>query len=240
MTGSSRANRDAARDEALRRLSARSGIPRPPVVNAAEHVSHVLRRAIIEGLLAPGTQLSEQHLGAALGVSRNTLREGFRLLTHDRLLVHHRNRGVFVPRPDAADLADLYRLRQALEGGALRVAGPVAPEHLRTLAADVAAGDAAASRRRWRQVGTANMDFHEHLLMLAGSPRIVEIGRQVLAETRLAFLHLDAHALHEPFLARNKGLLALLRTNRLQQAAEELQAYLRDSEQQVLATLTAR
>jgi DNA-binding GntR family transcriptional regulator len=224
-------------ETALQRLDTREDIPRPPAVSTAEHVAHVLRRAITEGWLPPGTRLSENQLGSALGVSRNTLREGFRHLAHEGLLVHHRHRGVFVPRLDAADLADLYRLRRALEGGALRAIERPTRAQLDVLAADVSGGEVAARRGRWRQVGTANMDFHEHLLTLAGSPRIVDVGRRVLAETRLAFLHLDAHALHEPFLARNKALLVRLRRGEMADAAEELEAYLRDSEQQVLATL---
>jgi DNA-binding GntR family transcriptional regulator len=59
--------------------------------------SILLRTHIMEGLFPPGTRLSEEVLGQALGVSRNTLREAFRLLCHERLAVHQMNRGIFVP-----------------------------------------------------------------------------------------------------------------------------------------------
>ncbi|WP_121701458.1 GntR family transcriptional regulator [Streptomyces sp. E5N298] len=64
--------------------------------STAERVSDILRSRIAEGYFPPGTRLSEDSIGGALGVSRNTLRESFRLLTHERLLVHELNRGVFV------------------------------------------------------------------------------------------------------------------------------------------------
>ena len=56
--------------------------------------------------------MSEEQLVEALRVSRNTLREAFRLLTHERLLVHQLHRGVFVPELHESDLVDLYRLRR--------------------------------------------------------------------------------------------------------------------------------
>jgi DNA-binding GntR family transcriptional regulator len=64
--------------------------------STAERIVEVLRGRITEGYFTPGTRLSEDALAEALGVSRNTLREAFRLLTHERLLEYRLNRGVFV------------------------------------------------------------------------------------------------------------------------------------------------
>ncbi len=222
----------------LRRLDGRTDIKRPPEVGVAEHVAQALSRVITEGELPPGTQLSEELLCAALGVSRNTLREAFRLLAHDGLLVHHRHRGVFVAELDEADLTDLYRLRRVLECGGLRALGDVPPQLVALLEDDVRAAESAALDGRWREVGTANMDFHQHLLSRAGSRRIAEIGRRVLAETRLAFLGIrDTAALHEPYIRRNRRLLELLKAGRVDEAADELETYLHDSEQQLLAAI---
>ncbi len=225
-------------DEALHRIAVRHEMPRPPRVSTADHVAAVLSQAIVEGELPPGTQLSEERIGRALRVSRNTLREAFRLLSHDGLLVHRRHRGVFVPELDEDDLIDLYRLRIALEVGALRSLTQVDPLRLRQLDTDVRSGEEAARRSRWRQVGTANMDFHQHLLALSDSPRLTSVGRQVLAQTRLAFLSLlQPRTLHEPFLGRNRELVRLLTAGSLTAAAEFLARYLEDSREQLLDTL---
>ena len=74
--------------------------------------SILLRTHIMEGLFPPGTRLSEEVLGQALGVSRNTLREAFRLLCHERLAVHQMNRGIFVPVLTRADVTDIYARRR--------------------------------------------------------------------------------------------------------------------------------
>ena len=64
--------------------------------STADRVAELLRTHIAEGHLLPGARLPEDAIGQALGVSRNTLREAFRLLTHEKLLSHALNRGVFV------------------------------------------------------------------------------------------------------------------------------------------------
>ncbi len=89
----------------------------------AERVAAALRERITQGLFRPGARLSEEHIGRALGVSRNTLREAFRLLTHERLLVHRLNRGTFVRVLDPGDIADIYHVRRLVECTALRGLG---------------------------------------------------------------------------------------------------------------------
>ncbi|HET9142050.1 GntR family transcriptional regulator, partial [Actinophytocola sp.] len=64
--------------------------------STAERVAGILRDRIMEGHLRPGDKLSEEEITRRLGISRNTLREAFRLLGHERLLEHQLNRGVFV------------------------------------------------------------------------------------------------------------------------------------------------
>jgi DNA-binding GntR family transcriptional regulator len=70
-----------------------------------------------------GTRLSEDSTGGALGVFCNTLREAFRLLTHERLLVHELNRGVFVRVLTVEDVEDVYRTRALVECAVVRGLG---------------------------------------------------------------------------------------------------------------------
>ncbi len=74
-------------------VSARRSLAR---ASTAEKVADILRDMVMEGRVLPGTKLAEDSIADALQVSRNTLREAFRLLNHERLVVHELNRGVFV------------------------------------------------------------------------------------------------------------------------------------------------
>ncbi|MEU6993542.1 GntR family transcriptional regulator [Streptomyces sp. NPDC046465] len=197
--------------------------------STAERVSDILRSRIAEGFFPPGTRLSEDSIGGALGVSRNTLREAFRLLTHERLLEHQLNRGVFVRILTVEDVKDIYRTRRLVECAVVRGLG-APPFALDAVAGAVAAGVRAAGDKEWKGVSTANIHFHRELVALAGSARTDELMRSVLAELRLAF-HVvdDPRRLHEPYLERNKRILAALRAGDAGQAEHLLADYLEDS-----------
>lgn len=198
--------------------------------STAERVADVLRRRITEGDLPPRTHLSEEQLIVVLRVSRNTLREAFRLLSHEGLLVHELHRGVFVRELDEADLVDLYRLRRAVECDVVRTLSAADPVELQPLYDDVTEGERASGRGDWVAVGTANMQFHRDLVAMARSPRTDQVTERLLAEMRLAFHAVASpQRLHETYVGRNRALLELLAAGEFDQAAELLEVYLRDS-----------
>ncbi|MDV9177603.1 GntR family transcriptional regulator [Streptomyces sp. W16] len=202
--------------------------------STAERVSDILRSRIAEGYFPPGARLSEDSIGGALGVSRNTLREAFRLLTHERLLVHELNRGVFVRVLSVEDVEDIYRTRRLVECAVVRGLGEP-PYALERLAAAVTEGQSASVEDDWKGVGTANIHFHRELVALAGSARTDELMRSVFAELRLAF-HLvdDPKALHEPYLQRNHLILQALQEDDAAEAERLLAVYLDDSLERVV------
>lgn len=203
--------------------------------STAERVADILRSRIAEGFFPPGTRLSEDSIGGALGVSRNTLRESFRLLTHERLLEHRLNRGVFVRVLSVDDVEDIYRTRRLIECAVVRSLG--APPHdLHRVADAVAEGQRGAREGDWRVVATANIHFHQELVALAGSERTDEVMRSVLAELRLAFhVVADPIALHEPYLVRNQEIVDALVEGRFDAAETLLADYLDDSLDRIVA-----
>ncbi|MEU8828351.1 GntR family transcriptional regulator [Streptomyces sp. NPDC048636] len=202
--------------------------------STAERVADILRDRIAEGFFPPGTRLSEDSVKGALGVSRNTLREAFRLLTHERLLVHELNRGVFVRVVTVDDLNDLYRLRRLVECATLRGLGDP-PYPLDAVEAAVAAGERAVHERSWQDLSTANIRFHQAIVGLAASPRTDELMRAVLAELRLVFhVMADPRRFHAPYLVRNRQILEVLQTGDAAEAERLLASYLDDSQRQLV------
>ncbi|MEC3978625.1 GntR family transcriptional regulator [Amycolatopsis sp. H20-H5] len=207
----------------------------------AERVAAILRQRITEGVFLPGTRLSEPAISAALGVSRNTLRESFQLLAHERLAVHELNRGVFVRELTADDIEDLYVVRRLTECGALRRASERPSAPLDAVAQALASGRSSASEEDWQSVGTASIAFHQALADLAGSERISATMRQVLAETRLFFvLTENTRTFFEPYLDRHERILRELSHGRFTAAEGALDRYLRDAEKQLLAAYDRR
>ncbi|MEU0720942.1 GntR family transcriptional regulator [Streptomyces lavendulocolor] len=206
--------------------------------STAERVADILRTRIAEGFFPPGTRLSEDSIGGALGVSRNTLREAFRLLTHERLLVHELNRGVFVRVLAVEDVVDIYRTRRLVERAVVHDLGEP-PFRLEGLVRAVTGGERDAREGNWAGVSTANIHFHRELVALAGSARMDELMRGVLAELRLVF-HLvdDPRALHEPYLMRNREILDALDAGERVKAERLLVEYLDDSRDQLVRVYT--
>ncbi|MDJ1138445.1 GntR family transcriptional regulator [Streptomyces iconiensis] len=202
--------------------------------STAERVASVLRERIARGALRPGVRLSEERICGALGVSRNTLREAFRLLTHERLLVHRLNKGTFVRVLSAADIVDIYRTRRLIECAALRELGSP-PYRVHEAEAAVSAGEKAAAEGRWRDCSTANIHFHQALAGLAGSARTDDLMRGVLAELRLAF-HImdDPRRFYEPYLTRNREIVRTLEAGDAPEAERLLGFYLEDSRRQLI------
>ncbi|MFI6902439.1 GntR family transcriptional regulator [Nonomuraea sp. NPDC050394] len=197
--------------------------------STAERVADILRDRIIEGFFEPGQRLSEESISEALGVSRNTLRESFRLLGHERLLDHRLNRGVFVRVLSAEDVADLYRVRRVLQDAAVRRRPTGAA--LAVIREAVADAERSAAADDWRGVGTANIRFHQALVAMNGSPRLDETMRQLLAELRLVFhVMKNPRTFHEPFVVLNRKLLEHIEAGRRDEAAAFLADYLDHAE----------
>ncbi|GAW56743.1 MULTISPECIES: GntR family transcriptional regulator [unclassified Nocardioides] len=223
-------------------ISARHSLERS---STAAKVADILRDMVMEGRILPGAKLAEDSIADALQVSRNTLREAFRLLSHERLVVHELNRGVFVRVLTEADVIDIYRMRRALEGAALQFWGASADpgrapgvSHVRSA---VTLGVAAAERGDWDGVGTANMHFHRSIAALADSARIDEIMSQLLAELRLAFHVMPTvRDFYEPYLGDNERIATLVEAGRSQEAVAVLLDYLNRAEDQLLREFASK
>lgn len=213
--------------------------PRLDRPSAADLAAERLRTWIICGDLAPGTRLPEEQLCDALGVSRNTLRESFRLLGHERLVVHELNRGVFVRTLTAADVTDLYLVRELAELAGVRAARAAGAPLVQRVEDAVAAGTEAARAEDWSAFATADLGFHQALAALAGSARIDELMGRLLAELRLAFGAVrDRAAFHRPYAGRNAELADLLRDRQVERLERELRIYLAEARDTIVSTLS--
>lgn len=210
----------------------RSADPGPTL---AQRLADALRDKLIAGELKPGERLSEAALSATFEVSRNTLREVFRLLTKEGLLVHEPNRGVSVSVPSMSSIIDIYRVRRMVECQALAKAYPNHPAVGRMRSA-VEIAFAGRESGDWASVGSANMLFHAAIVELADSRRMNVFYAQLAAELRLCFGMLeDLEFLHASYVDMNSDILAQLEAGRPEEAARMLEAYLMRSERTILA-----
>jgi DNA-binding GntR family transcriptional regulator len=87
----------------------------------AEKIAYAaLRERILSGALPPGMRIVAEDLAAELNISRTPVREAFRELDAEGLLVLRPNRGAVVASLSPDELLDLFEIRAALEGLAAR------------------------------------------------------------------------------------------------------------------------
>jgi DNA-binding GntR family transcriptional regulator len=141
--------------------------------SAGERAYAGLRDAIREGRLKPGARLTEIELAGWLGASRTPVREALGRLEAEGLVMRDRRRGTIVTDLDASMVAELYAMREVLEGAAAAFAAQHASDaEIAALRALVSAdraggGDAQAFARRNRQ-------FHEALYRAAHNRYLVK------------------------------------------------------------------
>ena len=208
--------------------------------STAQKVADMLRERVLDGELAPGLRLSEEAIGGALGVSRNTLREAFRLLTRDRLLVHEHSRGVFVRRPTSDDVRDLYAARRVIECGALRLWNNVTEAQREAVRTPVRQAGARAEKNDWTKAGSANIQFHRGIVGLAGSTRLSDESDRLFAELMLAFrVAQEINDFYQTYVPWNRRIVELLNNGKVDQAVDQLNEYFDAAEEDLVHRLEA-
>lgn len=86
-----------------------------------QQVVALIRDAIVAGEYRPGERLVERVLCDRLQVSRTVIREALRQLESEGLVSVEPNRGPVVTTLSAADVADLYEAREAIESAIARL-----------------------------------------------------------------------------------------------------------------------
>ena len=81
-----------------------------------------LREAITSGRLPPDARIKQEQIAAELGVSRTPVREALHLLEREGLVRLVPRRGAIVQGFTAADVRELYELRELLEPAAAALA----------------------------------------------------------------------------------------------------------------------
>jgi DNA-binding GntR family transcriptional regulator len=137
----------------------------------AGQIARVLAGRIVSGELKPGERLRQDQIAQAFRASHVPVREAFRRLDAQGLVVTEPRRGVRVARLDPADVIEVTEMRAALEVLALRHALP------KFQPADIErarqAMESAADQSDVSISEAANRRFHDALTAPCGLPRLI-------------------------------------------------------------------
>lgn len=137
------------------------------------HIADRIRTDLLTGDLVSGQKIVQESLAAHYGVSRIPLREALNELAAEGLVVHEPNRGYFVARLSAADMREVYRLRQLLEDEAIALACPqLSDADIDRIAALAQDCEAAMADGDLSTIAATNRAFHFAVFDAAGMPRL--------------------------------------------------------------------
>jgi DNA-binding GntR family transcriptional regulator len=139
--------------------------------SVAGHIAEVLADRIITGALAPGARLMQDHLAAEFAASHVPVREAFRTLEAQGLVVSKPRCGVRVSHLDPGVVLEVTEMRAALESLALHHALPrLTAADLEAARAALVEGEASDQIADWE---AANRRFHLAFTAPCGMSRLM-------------------------------------------------------------------
>ena len=200
-------------------------------------IARSLAQRILTGALAPGTAVRQDHVAAEFGASHVPVREAFRTLEAQGLLVSEPRRGVRVAPLEPGLVLEVTAMRAALESLALRRGFPkLTVTDLEAAAAAIAEAEASDAVLIWE---AANRRFHHAITAPCGLPRLLATIED-LQRTSARFLFATWRSLDwQPRSeAEHSQILTELRAGRIEPATQALEAHILAAGDALAASLT--
>ncbi|MGN6687431.1 MAG: GntR family transcriptional regulator [Actinomycetales bacterium] len=190
-------------------------------------LAEVLREAMFEGRLEPGDPLREVALAAEHGVARSTVREALQMLALEGLVTRVPNRGAEVTSLSDDEIDEIFKARRLLEVMGIRSVTTATASAMRALrrsydryAEAVAAGDRP-------QITSAHLAFHNSLVGLLGSRRLLDTAESLTADLRLIMAAVNRLRDDAPEqVTEHERLLLALEAGDMAAAEREIAAHL--------------
>ena len=202
-----------------------------------EEVAEQIRQEILNRRLRQDERLVESHIAAQLGVSRGPVREAFKLLAAQGLLVDKPNRGTYVASFSSGDVREVFEVRIAIETRAAKLLTQTASDRggreLRDLVTRL--GEAAHEHDA-RSIAQIDLAFHEAICRLSGVQRLHELFVQHVP-TLQALVSIDEffYASPEDILTEHERILAAIEARDGPAAAMLIEEHLEVSRDRVAA-----
>jgi len=193
----------------------------------------VLHEAITNGAFAPGDWLRQESLAEAIGVSRIPVRSALLQLESEGLVTFHPHRGARVRTLSAAQIDEIYRLRELLESHALRLSmARMTPDRLERISELANKLDAEPEGSEFLDT---RVTFYREMYDATNNPLLVELIEELRGHVGRYLLgfRFDKHHHH-----RHATLVDHIRTGDLTAAESWLRSHLQEVREGILELAT--
>jgi DNA-binding GntR family transcriptional regulator len=146
-----------------------------------------IENLIVTNEFTPGQQIKEDDIAERLGVSRPPIREAFKALEEQGLVVRKPRRGAFVPEMTETDVKEIYMLKASLYSLATSLAmDRFSDRHRKTLCAIVhrmtqAADTGDCDILKYQKI---HQKFHVMIMEVAGNQRLLNFASNLHKQIR--------------------------------------------------------
>jgi len=141
--------------------------------NGFSEVYECIRRAILNGDLAPGSRISQVKIAEDFGLSRTPVREALRMIQREGLITAELGRQVVISSTSVADLDELYALRINLDTTTARMTVPLLDDQdMAELQQCMSTMDAHTDLGSFEQYDAAHQLFHLIIIRRAGTRHV--------------------------------------------------------------------
>jgi DNA-binding GntR family transcriptional regulator len=195
----------------------------------AARITEAIAEQIIAGTLKPDAPLRQDHVAREFSSSHVPVREAFRQLEAQHLVVALPRRGVRVAPLDATAIREISEMRAALEVVALRHAAPkMTQAHLAQIEMALIEGDNAETLQEFE---AANRAFHQALVAPCGMPRLLaSLDGLQRANSRLVFAMARSAGWRPRSNQDHRLILQALRARNIEQASSLLARHIQTIE----------
>jgi len=174
-----------------------------------EQIAQRIRNDIITGKLKPGQPLREKEISESFGVSRGPIREVFRQLTQQGLLITEPNKGVRVaPQPTAKMRPMIVELRKTIESFVLEnIFEQITEAHLTRWEGILADIKGACERGDTAALAEHDLRFHRSIVQSYQETDIVILWQPVMLRMMIDYQRLGD--LMESYYEHEKVLIAI-------------------------------
>ncbi len=137
---------------------------------------------IIKGEYQPGQQLKEEEIAARLDISRPPVREAFKMLEAEGLVIRRPRRGVFVTEMTEKDVWEAYTLKAALYEMAMELAmNTISKSQIQELEAVVRRMENCVQAEPVDLLGYQEFhrNFHNQIMVISGHQRLKKISASI-------------------------------------------------------------
>ncbi len=204
-------------------------------------VADKIREFIILGKFKPGEKLVESKLAESLGISRQPIREAFRILELEHLITLIPRKGAYISEISLQETKEIYEIRAMIEGFAAQLAIPhLTQKDLSRLELIFDLMEKAIRENNLEKVIQYNLSFHQKIVSLSKNGNLAKVyGSMLLPVRKYQKMGLSLHTSWVVSLEEHREILEALNSRDIKRAEEMCRNHVLKAEKRLIDRLVS-